>query len=307
MVHTINGCQLYPANNIWNTDISGARIHANSANMITMIGPSAPLQPYFGAVSTHGIPITLANNSTPLVAITLDPTTGYPAYFDAGPYPIPPTALVENGSGSTADRHVLVIQTDTKKLYEMYRAFLQGDNSWIVDLGCVFDLTSNALHATAGSCDASGSSITQGLITYDEVQAGLIEHAMRMVLVVGASANYHVWPARHHDGSITDPNALPEGIRMRLKASTNISGFSATNQVILQGLKTYGAFVVDRGPTNLTISGVPDSRWSDTDLANLNGILASDFEVLDESALMVSALSGEAAPVSRPASFMYHS
>jgi hypothetical protein len=291
---SIGGCPLFPANNIWNTDISALPVAANSANVIASIGASGHLHPDFGAGlydgGPIGIPYTVVPSSQPGVNVSFD----YSDESDPGPYPIPANAPIEGGSGSDGDRHVLVVQSGTCKLFETYASYLQTNGSWKAGSGAVWNLKSNTLRPrTWTSADAAGLPILPGLARYDEVASGVISHALRFT--VQNSQNTFVWPARHEASTLIGANYPPMGLRLRLKASVNISSFSAQNRVILMALKRYGMMVADNG-SNWFISGAPDDHWNNDDLANLAKIPGSDFEVVDTSRLTVNANSGEAKP-----------
>jgi hypothetical protein len=291
---SVGGCPLFPSNNIWNRDISTLPVAANSASIIASIGPTGHLHPDFGAGLYQGepigIPYTVVPASQPGVKVSFD----YADESDPGPYPIPANAPIEGGVTSTGDRHVLVVQSGVCKLYEMYASYPQGDGSWHAGSGAVWDLNSNALRpASWTSADAAGLPILLGLVRYDEVASGVITHALRFT--VQNTRNTYVWPARHEASSATGANLPPMGLRLRLKASVDISAFSAQNRVILTALKRYGMMVADNG-SNWYISGAPDDRWNNDDLAQLAKIPGSDFEVVDTSSLEVNPNSGAAAP-----------
>lgn len=288
----IAGCPLFPANNVWNTDISHLPVHANSANFIKSIGLDDRLHPDFGSGLDDGepigIPYTIVPGNQRLVSIDFD----YADESDPGPYPIPANVAIEGGPQSSGDRHVLLVTRGTCKLYELYAASPQSDGSWQAGSGAVWDLHSNALRPqTWTSADAAGLPILPGLVRYDEVAAGAIHHALRFT--VSRTQHAFIWPARHYASSDTDPNLPPMGLRLRLKASVNISSFSPTNRVILTALKRYGMIVADNG-SSWFISGTPDQRWNNDDLHTLGEITGSDFEVVDESSLQVSLDSGQA-------------
>ena len=288
---TIGGCPLFPANNIWNYDISNLPVHPNSANFIASIGLTGHLHPDFGAGLYNGGPIgfpyVVVPGSQPYVPVSFD----YAGESDPGPYPIPANALIEGGSQSSGDRHVLVVDSGTCKLYEMYASYPQQNGSWHAGSGAVWNLNSDALRpATWTSADAAGLPILPGLANYDEVAAGAITHALRFT--VSQTQDTFLWPARHQASSSSNPNLPPMGLRLRLKANVNISSFSRTNQIILTALKHYGMFVADNG-SNWYISGTSDNRWNNDDLHALSAIPGSDFEVGDESALQLSANSAQ--------------
>ena len=277
---SLHGKQLFPSDNPWNQDISTMPVDSNSANLISGIGLNTGLHPDFGTVFNgvpNGIPYVVVSGNQPLVSITY---TAFGNQSDPGPYPVPPAAPIEGGSNSTGDRHVLVIDRDNWKLYELYRAFpLNGGVAWNADCGAIFDLNSNALRPAGWtSADAAGLPIFPGLVRYDEVfEQGEIKHALRFT--VRFTRRAYVYPARHFASSNTSPNLPPMGMRVRLKASFDISGFSPRMQVILRALKKYGLILADNG-SNWYISGAPDPRWNDSELATLSMVKGSDFEVV---------------------------
>jgi hypothetical protein len=289
-------CALFPAGNVWNRDVSTLPVHAQSAAWIASIGAAAPLHPDFGsglyAGRPIGIPYTLVPSIQPLVPVSFT----YADESDPGPYPIPPFAPIEGGKRpgqGRGDRHVLIVDRDTCHLYEVYSAhWKKRGASWTAGSGAVWDLTSNALRPdTWTSADAAGLPILPGLTRYDEVAAGAIEHALRFTAPLTQRA--YLWPARHFASSSTDPSLPPLGIRLRLKAGVDVSGFSAANQVILSALKSYGMFLADNG-SSMFLSGAPNPGWDNDDLHQLTQLHGSDFEVVDESSLQVAPDSGQA-------------
>jgi hypothetical protein len=288
---TIGGCPVFPANNIWNRDISNLPVRPNSANYIATIGGSSASLLLVSLANSQssdasGFPFVVVNNSQPLVKIVY---TEYGSESDPGPIPIPPDAPIEN----SPDRHILVVNKDTCKLYELFKAYPQQDGSWQAGGGAIYDLSSNALRPLNWApVDGAGLPILPGLVRYDEIAAGAIRHALR--LVVRATGKNFWWPARASASSDPNPNLPGFGLRLRLKASVDISGFSATDRIILAALKHYGAFIADNGPNSLELSGAPDKRWNNDNLHALSNIPASDFEVVDESSLQISQDSGQA-------------
>ncbi len=286
-------CALFPPDNIWNTEISSLPVAAGSQAYVAGIGADTGLHPDFGSGlyrgNPIGIPYTVVPVSQPLVPVRFR----YADESDPGPYPIPRDAPIEGGKRSRGDRHVLVVQEGTCRLYELFAArSSQHGRRWRAGSGAVWDLGLNALRpATWTSADAAGFPILPGLVRYDEVAAGSINHALRFT--VSRTQASFVWPARHKAASSTDPTLPPMGLRFRLKAGVDITGFSATNQVILRTLKQYGMFVADNG-SSWFISGVPDARWDNDDLHDLGLVKGSDFEAVDESSLQVDPDSGQA-------------
>jgi hypothetical protein len=288
---TLGGCAVFPADNIWNTRIDSLPVSALSASYVASIGGSTGLHPDFGTVyngAPNGIPFVIVPGSQPRVPVTFT----YADESDPGPYPIPPSAPIEGGPGSTGDRHVLVLDSGACKLYELYSAYPNVDGSWNAGSGATWSLLSDALRPAGWtSADAAGLPLLPGLVRYDEVAAGHIGHALRFTAAVTQKA--YVWPARHFASSNTATTLPPMGTRVRLKAGVDISHFSPANQVILQALKTYGMLLADNG-SNWFVSGAPDSRWNDSDLAALRQIVGSNMEVVDTSSLMVDPSSGQA-------------
>jgi hypothetical protein len=287
---TLGGCSVLPADNVWNTRIDTLPVSALSASYIASMGGSTGLHPDFGTVydgAPNGIPFVLVPGTQPRVPVSFT----YADESDPGPYPVPTSAPIEGGPSSTGDRHVLVVDSSACKLYELYSAFPNADGSWSAGAGAVYPLASDALRPAGWtSADAAGLPILPGLVRYDEVAAGQIAHALRFTAAVTQKA--YVWPARHFASSNTSTALPPMGTRVRLKASVDISHFSAANRVILQALKTYGMLLADNG-SNWFVSGAPDSRWNDSDLNTLRQIVGSNLEVVDESSLMVNSNSGQ--------------
>ena len=277
---SLNGFVPFPSDNAWNTDISAADIDPNSAAYINFIGPSVILHPDFGSGeydgSSIGIPYVVVGAGQAFVPIDF---TAYGDESDPGPMPVPSDAPIEGypnpGSG---DRHVLVLDNSNCWLYELYSSYPNSDGSWNAASAAVWDLLNNEQRPyTWTSADAAGLSIFAGLVRYDEVASGAIHHAIRFTLQNSQAA--FVLPATHWAATSTNSYAAPMGMRLRLKASFDISGFSATNQVILTALQQYGMIMADNG-SSMYISGAPDDNWNNSDLHLLDGVTASDFEVV---------------------------
>jgi hypothetical protein len=268
-------CALFPSANVWNKDISALPVESDSATLIGTMGLSTGLHPDFSATG-YGIPYNVVDNSTPLSSVSFY----YASESDAGPYPIPANPLIE---GDT-DRHLLMWNRAGCKLFELYDAVKTNNGTWTAGSGAIWDLTSNALRPDGWtSADAAGLPILPGLVRYDEVAAGVIAHALRFTVPSTRAA--HIYPARHDASSLTSSSYPPMGLRVRLKASVNISTFSPANQVILTALKRYGMLLADNGSA-WYITGAPDSRWNDSDLHLINQITGSNFDVVDTSALV---------------------
>jgi uncharacterized membrane protein YgcG len=288
---TMEGCPVFPADSIWNAPVADLPLAPNSSAFINTIGATRGLHPDFGSGTWDGgpigIPYTVVDASEPKVDVSFD----YDDESDPGPYPIPPDALIEGGSQSAGDRHVLVMDRGSCILYELFSAYPQQDGTWQAGSGAIFDLNSNALRPSGWtSADAAGLPILSGLVRYDEVAAGEIRHALRFT--APQTRSDYVWPARHQASNLTAAQIPPMGQRFRLKAGFDISPFSAPVRVILQAMKTYGLILADNGSA-WYISGAPDPRWdNDMLVGELAQVKGSDFEAVDVSSLMRDPESG---------------
>ena len=277
---SLHGKQLFPSDNAWNEDVSNSPVDPNSDNLIAGMGLTTGLHPDFGTVwngAPNGIPYVVVSGLQTPIPINFK---AFGSQSDPGPYPVPADAPIEGGPNATGDRHVLVIDRDNWKLYEMYRGFpLNNGTSWNADSGAVFDLNSNALRPAGWtSADAAGLPIFPGLVRYDEVfEQQEIKHAIRFTAQITRRA--YVAPARHWASTNDSVDRPPMGMRVRLKASVDISTYSPAMQVILRALKKYGMILADNG-SNWFISGAPDPRWNDDELNTLKNIKGSQFEVV---------------------------
>jgi hypothetical protein len=276
---SLGGFVPFPANNLWNKDISATAVDPNSAAIINYIGSTIGVHPDFGSGqyqgSYIGIPYTVVNGGQALANVTFN---AYGDESDPGPMPIPATAPIEGyPNPGNGDRHVLVLDNANCFLYELYGSSVSATN-WSAASAAIWDLLADEQRPyTWTSADAAGLPIFPGLARYDEVAAGQINHALRFTLHNSRAA--FVPPASHWASTTSNANAAPMGMRMRLKASFDISGFSAANQVILKALKKYGMIMADNG-SNMYISGTSDSRWDNDDLHNLGQLTTADFEVV---------------------------
>jgi hypothetical protein len=276
---SLNGFIPFPADNAWNQDISNAQVDPNSDAIINFIGGSTPLHPDFGAGvyggSTIGIPYVVVSGS-PFVDIHF---TAYGSESDPGPMPVPRNAPIEGyPHAGNGDRHVLVLDRDNCWLYELYHSYPKKDGSWKADSAAVWDLLNDEQRPyTWTSADAAGLPVFPGLARYDEVASGQIQHALRFTLQYSRQA--FTPPASHWAPNSTNSLAAPMGMRLRLKASYDISSFPTQAKVVLTALKQYGMIMADNG-SSMYISGDPDNRWSNDDLGTLKQVPASAFEVL---------------------------
>jgi hypothetical protein len=278
----LNGFVPFSPANPWNMDISTAAVDSNSTPIVNFIGLTIGLHADFGAGqyqnSTIGIPYSVAGLQQPNIPVNF---TAYGDESDPGPMPIALTDPIEGDPNpGTGDRHVLVLDNANCFLYELDRSYAQA-NSWNADSAAVWDLLGNEQRPyTWTSADAAGLPIFPGLVRYDEVAAGAIQHAIRFTLQHSRAA--FTPPASHWAANSSNALAAPMGMRMRLRANFDISGYSAANQVILNAFKKYGIIMADNG-SSMYISGAPDDRWDNNDLRQLAQVQASDFEVLQMS------------------------
>lgn len=269
--------QIFPSDNPWNKDISASAIDPYNSQIIAAIS-SPVIKADFGSGlwlgAPIGIPYIVVCGNQPKIAINY---TDYGDESDPGPFPIPLTAPVEgNGNG---DSHVIAVDVENKMLYELFYARVNG-NHWDASSGAVFNLNSNQMRPEGWtSADAAGLPIFPGLVRYDEIVKGEIDHPIRFTLTSNNVKPAYIYPARHRVNSTGGQYSLPFGARIRLKAGFDISSYSATNQVILRAMKKYGLILADIG-SNLYISGAPDERWNNDDLRKLGQVRGSDFEVV---------------------------
>ena len=272
------GRRPFPATNAWNTRVDTAAVDPASATLVASIGLGDHLHPDFGADwngGPFGIPYVVVSGTQARVPVTFD----YADESDPGPYPVPRNAPVEGGAGATGDRHVLVVDRDRWKLYELYDAHpVDGGRRWRAGSGAVFDLRTGASRPKGWtSADAAGLPILPGLVRYEEVKAGHIDHALRFT--VSRTRRAYVFPARHFASSDPSPALPPMGMRVRLKRSFDVSRFPPQARVVLVALQRYGMVVADNG-SDWYLSGAPDRRWSDDQLGTLKTVPGSAFEVV---------------------------
>jgi hypothetical protein len=271
---SLGSCTVFPADNPWNQDVSGLPVDSKSSSYLSGIaglGGNQKLHADFGGDGAYGIPYITVPGSQAKVPVDF---TDYGDESDPGPYPIPLAAPIEDGS----DAHVLAVDRDRCKLYELFAAS-PGSGRWSAASGAVFDLTSNALRPDGWtSADAAGLPIFPGLVRYDEVASGHIDHALRFTVSKTQRAYLH--PATHWASSSTDASLPPMGLRLRLKASFDVSGYTGEARIVLNALKKYGMIVADNG-SNWFISGAVDTRWNDDDLNQLKTVPGSAFEVVN--------------------------
>jgi Bacterial TSP3 repeat len=275
----ISDCSVFPADNVWNARIDDRDVASNSATMISAIGLNAGLHMDFGSYAGYGIPYNVVTSATPTSTVTFD----YDEDSDHVPYPIPASPKIEGGGTAGAgDRHILMVDKDTCRLYELFNA-RKTNGQWRAGSGATWDMHSNALR-TAGwtSADAAGLPILPGLVRYDEVSDGAINHALRFT--TDETRKSYIYPARHYASDSTSASLPPMGLRVRLEASYDTSGFSPQARVIAEALKQYGMILADNG-SPWYITGVSDPSFDDDVMHELDVITGHDLEVVDTSGL----------------------
>lgn len=277
-------CPILPKGNHFNKRVDKLPVASNSATMIASIGLDDNVHADFGSGTYNGgpigIPYTVVKRSQKKVPLSFH----YADESNKGKYPIPPRAPIEGGANADGDRHVLVVDRDRCKLYELDDAHPSGGGaSWHAGSGAVFNLKSNKLRPKGWtSADAAGLPILPGLARYYEVKRGSINHALRFT--ARETRRAFVYPARHFASSSDDPSLPPMGLRIRLKAGADLSGLGKQARVVARALKRYGALLADNG-SPWYFSGAPDKRWNNDDLHTLDRLKGSDFEVVDTSGL----------------------
>lgn len=294
---SLGPCTLFPADYVYNTAINTLPLDSHSTTWIAnMTAGGSVLDPNFSAALVGGFP-----NGVPWTTVTGVPTVhvtviAYPAESDFGAAPIPTNAPIQ-GNGTTGDRHVLVWDTGACIDYELYHGHPLSNGDWTADSTAKWDLRSYTLRPDGWtSPDAAGLALLPIEAKYAEVNAGVMNHALRLITNDQHVTTSHIWPARHSDGQATGSAYPPMGARFRLKASVDISAFPAQAQVIAQTLKTYGAILADTDPgdNDFELGGEPNLSWSDSALSYLRSHVAgTDFEVVDETGIMVDPNSGQ--------------
>ncbi len=268
------GCRVFPSGNVWNRRVDTLPVREDSERLKASIGLDRYLHPDFGSYSGYGIPYNVVSRSTPRSSVRFR----WPSESDRVRYPIPSRVKREGGS----DRHILMIDKSSCKLYELFDA-RKVDGRWRAGSGAVWDMDSNRLRPAGWtSADAAGLPILPGLVRYDEVRAGEIRHALRFT--APRTRTSYIYPARHQAGESSSGALPPMGLRVRLRASVDISGYPRQARVILTALKRYGMILADNG-SPWYVTGAPDPHWDDDALHELHGIRGSDFEVVDTSEL----------------------
>jgi hypothetical protein len=273
------GCPIFPANSPWNERVDTLPVAPNSAQLVAAIGLDSPVHADFGSGlydgSLIGIPyVVVHGKKTAKSRVSFD----YADESDKGPYPIPRNVPIEGDPHpDDGDRHALIVDRDTCKLYELY-ALHRTPSGWAAGSGAIWSLRANKLRPAGWtSADAAGLPILPGLARWADAATGSIDHALRFT--ASRTRKAYVYPARHDASSSTDPSLPPMGLRVRLKASFDISAFPPQARIVLTALKRYGMLLADNG-SPWFISGAPSSHWSNDQLHTLGRVTGRDFEVV---------------------------
>jgi hypothetical protein len=288
----VGGCDVYPANNYWNTPVTHLDVDPHSDAWMSHMSPGSKLHPDFGRSYgeqpvPYGIPITVVDGDHAKVEVKFQ----YDRESDPGPYPLGDDTLIEGGRHSKGDRHATIVDSSTCELFETWHTkFKTG--TWRAGSGAIWDLDNNQLrHDGWTSADAAGLPVLAGVLRRDEVKAGLVTHAIRFT--TDQTQTEHIWPARHDAGSTSNPNYPPMGARFRLKADFSTVGYRPDTVVILEAMKTYGMVLADNG-SPWYFQGTAERKWPSALLDELKTIPANAFEAVDTAPMMVDPDSGEA-------------
>jgi hypothetical protein len=275
-------CPVFPADNPWNQRVDKLPVASDSAQLIASIGLDSPVHADFGSGTWDGgpigIPFDVVSRKTRRSRVSFE----YSDESDRVRYPIPRHVHIEGGPHATGDRHAILVDKSSCRLYELYD-LRRASRGWTAGSGAVWSLRSNHLRRAGWtSADAAGLPIFPGLARWDEVSRGVIDHALRFTAPQTRRA--YLYPARHYASSSTDPSLPPMGLRVRLKGSVNVSSFPKQSRVVLRALQRYGMILADNG-SPWYISGAPNRHWSNDDLHSLGRLTGAEFEVVDTSSL----------------------
>jgi hypothetical protein len=275
-------CPVFPANNPWNQRVDKLPVSANSAELISSIGLDSPVHADFGSGKWDGgpigIPFDVVSRKTRGSRVSFE----YADESNRVRYPIPRHVHIEGGPQASGDRHAILVDKSTCRLYELYDLRRTG-RGWTAGSGAVWNLRSNHLRPAGWtSADAAGLPMFPGLARWDEVSRGEIDHALRFTAPETRRA--YVYPARHEASDSNDPSLPPMGLRVRLKASVNVASFPRQARIVLRALQRYGMILADNG-SPWYISGAPNPHWNNDALHSLGRLTGADFEVVDTSSL----------------------
>ena len=285
-------CSEFPKDNWWHADVRHLPVHARSRQWLSHMSTDVDLHPDFGPSygdgPNYGIPITVVGSSHRKVPVRFD----YASESDRVRYPFGDDTRIEGGRGSAGDKHAIVVDRGRCKLYETWNTRVRSGR-WVAGSGAVWSLRSNALRPDGWtSADAAGLPILPGLLRWNEVKAGRVDHAIRFTTDV--SSTHHLWPARHDAGSQSSLAYPPMGARFRLRSGFSTSGYSAHAVAVIRAMKKYGLVLADNG-SPWFFQGEQNAHWPGDLIEELKTIPASAFVAVDTSSLQVSPDSAEVA------------
>jgi hypothetical protein len=296
----VGPCPMFPADNSFNTPITGLPVSPDSNRVIAAIGPDTTLRHGFSSTvfngTRRGYPLNLVDptNSTPTDFMV---SAAYLYFSDGADVPMPEAPRFEGWPGREWDKHLLLVDTSTCRTRELLNVQPPGENDtarpfnkWYADAIVEFDLRSNG--RPEGSANAAGVSMLAGLVRYDEVASGRVRHAIGLTMPE-IRGDGPIWPAHRSDGRSANPDAPPMGAWFRLRDDVDTSTLGPQARVVAEALREYGGVLVDTGP-GITLTGEPDVRWNDADLNGLGSLTASDLELVDPSSLIVDPATNQA-------------
>lgn len=288
----LSSCSVFPADSYWHADVSDLPVLAQSDAYVRSIGRGATLKADFGSGLWDGGPIGIPYMREDRATRRVSVDFLYDDESDPGPYPVRRNPKIEGGPDSDGDRHILAVDTEDCRLYELYDAHRAGGRRhWRAGSGAIFDLDSNALRPAGWtSADAAGLPVFPGLVRYNEAHRGAIDHAIRFTAPV--TRDEYVWPARHRASDDSDPALPPMGAWFRLKAGVDIGGYTGEVRAVLEALKVHGMILADNG-SPWYLSGAPNGNWDNDALRALADFTGADFEAVDASCLQVGPNSGQ--------------
>ncbi|MBA2952957.1 hypothetical protein GON03_23300 [Nocardioides sp. MAH-18] len=281
----VGGCPVFPADSWWHADVSSLPVHARSRQWLSHMSTDRDLHPDFGPSygdgPNYGIPVTVVRPGHRKVRVRFD----YADESDRVRYPVGRDTRIEGGRGSDGDKHAIVVDRGSCRLYETWNTRVR-DGRWVAGSGAVWSLRSNALRPDGWtSADAAGLPILPGLLRWAEVRSGHVDHAIRFTTDV--TSRHYLWPARHQAGSQDSLGYPPMGARFRLRAGFSTGGYSAQTVAVIEAMKTYGLVLADNG-SPWFFQGEQNARWSTRLVEELKTIPASAFEAVDTASLQRS-------------------
>ncbi len=285
-----SSCSAFPRDNWWRADVRGLPVHQRSRAWLSHMSTGVDLHPDFGPSygdgPDYGIPVTVVRPGHPKVRVRFD----YASESDRVRYPLGADTRIEGGRGSDGDKHAIVVDAGACRLYETWNTRVR-DGRWTAGSGAVWSLTSDRLRADGWtSADAAGLPILPGLLRWNEVRAGRVDHAIRFTTDV--TSRHHLWPARHDAGSQDGLAYPPMGARFRMRAGFSTRGYSAYAVAVIKAMKTYGLVLADNG-SPWYFQGERNAHWPASLVEELKSIPAAAFVAVDTSGLMVSEDSAE--------------